>query len=119
MQTRLLHTYPLLRQLSRYEDYATIGRQYGRACSCNVILTIMPLSFQGFTAHDYPYARNCDITDYLNKQYVTGGMAHAMAGVAAVAANSNLRPGTLLVVEETAGSYGGGANYYRPIRDPP
>jgi heparanase len=59
----------------------------------------------GVTLHNYPLARHCTVQDYLSTSYVAD-MGQSLARVAENATASRFR--TPLVLEETAGSYGGG-----------
>lgn len=63
---------------------------------------------KGLTVHNYPYARNCNVPSYLSKFPVTKNLAGALAGVAAEA--QKVGYDGLLILEETAGSYGGGCD---------
>jgi heparanase 1 len=63
----------------------------------------------GYTVHNYPYGgHDCTVQNYLNKSKVTGDLAHKLQAVAAVAASVPGAEQMLLVLEETAGSSGGG-----------
>ena len=60
----------------------------------------------GYTSHNYPMARNCNIPEYLSRTPIDGmgSNCEKMAQTKAANANADL----LLVLEETGGSYGGG-----------
>ena len=60
----------------------------------------------GLTVHNYPLARNCTVDAYLNSKQAVTKMGESLAAVAVVA--KKLAPRTQLVLEENAGSYGGG-----------
>lgn len=63
----------------------------------------------GLTVHNYPYGgRDCNVSAYLQKAPVTTKLHDALAGVAAIAATA--APDMLLVLEEVAGSSGGGCD---------
>lgn len=83
-------------------SYAGFNSQSG-----TFIQDAMPAAIDGFTCHNYPLARHCTLTDYLNPSYIEA-MRKPMEGIAAAkaAANSSI----LLVLEETGGSYGGGCD---------
>lgn len=60
----------------------------------------------GVTVHNYPLGRDCNVTAYLNAKPAVEQMGASLAAVAAV--RDSMSRGTQLVLEETAGSYGGG-----------
>ena len=65
----------------------------------------------GYTVHAYPYGgRDCVVANYLNKSKVTVDLHDRLAAVAAVKAATPGAGSLLLVLEETAGSSGGGCD---------
>lgn len=65
----------------------------------------------GYTVHNYPYGgRDCVVQNYLNKSKVTSDLFGKLAAVKAVKANTPGAESLLLVLEETAGSSGGGCD---------
>lgn len=65
----------------------------------------------GYTVHSYPYGgRDCVVNNYLNKSKVTTDLYNKLAAVAAVKAATPGAEALLLVLEETAGSSGGGCD---------
>lgn len=65
----------------------------------------------GMTVHNYPYGgRDCIVENYLNKSKITSDMAKKLEEVAAVKAATPGAESLLLVLEETAGSSGGGCD---------
>ena len=65
----------------------------------------------GYTVHNYPYGgRDCVVQNYLNKSKVTTDLFGKLAAVAAVKAATPGAESLLLVLEETAGSSGGGCD---------
>ena len=63
----------------------------------------------GLTVHNYPYGgHDCNITKYLNKSAVSEKLTASLRAVADVAASIPAAKDVLLVLEETAGSSGGG-----------
>jgi heparanase 1 len=63
----------------------------------------------GYTVHNYPYGgKDCNVSAYLQKGPVTEHLASNLAKVRAVADAS--APNMLLVLEEVAGSSGGGCD---------
>ncbi len=63
----------------------------------------------GYTVHNYPYGgHNCDVAAYLNKSKVTGDLYNKLASVKSIA--KSVAPDMLLVLEEVAGSSGGGCD---------
>ena len=65
----------------------------------------------GFTVHAYPYGgRDCVVNNYLNKSKVTVDLFNKLAAVSAVKAATPGTEAMLLVLEETAGSSGGGCD---------
>ena len=66
---------------------------------------------EGYTVHNYPYGgRDCIVANYLNKSKVTADLYDKLAAVAAVKAATPGAESLLLVLEETAGSSGGGCD---------
>jgi heparanase 1 len=62
---------------------------------------------RGLTVHSYPYGgHDCNVSAYLQKGPVVAGLAGKLAAVRAV--RDAVAPGMLLVLEEVAGSSGGG-----------
>ena len=65
----------------------------------------------GYTVHAYPYGgRDCVVNNYLNKSKVTTDLFNKLTAVAAVKAATPGAEALLLVLEETAGSSGGGCD---------
>ena len=64
-------------------------------------------SLTGLTVHNYPLARDCTLDAYLGAKPAVAKMGASLAAVTAV--RDKLARGTMLVLEENAGSYGGGA----------
>jgi hypothetical protein len=65
----------------------------------------------GYTVHAYPYGgRDCVVENYLNKSKVTVDLFNKLSAVAAVKAATPGAESLLLVLEETAGSSGGGCD---------
>jgi heparanase len=65
----------------------------------------------GLTVHNYPYGgRDCVVSNYLDKSKITSDMAKKLEAVAAVKASTPGAESILLVLEETAGSSGGGCD---------
>ena len=66
---------------------------------------------KGFTVHSYPYGgHDCVIDNYLNKSKVTADLYHNLASVTALAKGIPGADKMLYVLEETAGSSGGGCD---------
>jgi hypothetical protein len=64
---------------------------------------------EGLTVHNYPYGgHDCVVQNYLNKSKVTANLRASLRAVADVKAAIPAAAGILLVLEETAGSSGGG-----------
>ena len=64
---------------------------------------------RGYTVHNYPFGgHDCNVSAYLEKTKVTKNLAGDLSSVAAIAAT--VAPDMLLVLEEVAGSSGGGCN---------
>jgi heparanase 1 len=65
----------------------------------------------GYTVHNYPYGgRDCVVQNYLNKSKVTVDLAGKLSAISAVKRATPGAEGLLLVLEETAGSSGGGCD---------
>ena len=63
----------------------------------------------GYTVHAYPYGgHNCNVSSYLEKTKVTVGLADKLLAVSAI--RDQVAKDMLLVLEETAGSSGGGCD---------
>ncbi len=69
-------------------------------------LTAAKGAVTGVTVHNYPMARDCNVTAYLNSKANVLNMGEQLAQINAV--RQQISPSTMLVLEETAGSYGGG-----------
>lgn len=69
-------------------------------------LTAARGAVSGVTFHGYPLGRNCNVTAYLNAKAPMASAGLRMAELDAV--RQNVSKSTLLVLEETAGSYDGG-----------
>jgi heparanase 1 len=65
----------------------------------------------GMTVHNYPYGgRDCVVENYLDKSKITTDLAKKLEAVVAVKASTPGAESLLLVLEETAGSSGGGCD---------
>lgn len=63
----------------------------------------------GYTVHSYPYGgHNCDVSAYLNKSKVTVNLYNELAAVTSIGKAS--APNVIRVLEEVAGSSGGGCD---------
>jgi len=96
------------------KDYAIGNDVYGMSfgdVNVNEAAAFVPIAHaggvKGLTVHNYPYARHCNVSSYLQKQPVTDVLFGEMLAVANVT-HSLGAENMLLVLEETAGSYGGG-----------
>jgi hypothetical protein len=67
-------------------------------------------AIDGYTCHNYPLARNCSVTAYLDPDHITKNLGDAIAAMAKVKA-ANADPGLVLELEEIGGSYGGGCQW--------
>jgi hypothetical protein len=64
---------------------------------------------KGYTVHNYPDGgHQCNVSVYLDKTRVTTNMAHSLSNITLIAKDA--APEMLLVLEETAGSSGGGCD---------
>ena len=76
-------------------------------CGVRYAVCSFPTPYPHSLQHNYPYGgRNCNVSAYLDKTKVTQRLKGSLEGVAAV--RNAVAPSMLLVLEEVAGSSGGG-----------
>jgi hypothetical protein len=83
---------------SAYDNSTTMGMYLPQAQG----------AIAGLTVHTYPLRGNCNATDYLNAYTAVAATGISLGQIAAMRNAVNGEYGTPLVLEETAGSYGGG-----------
>jgi hypothetical protein len=86
------------------------GPSFGGITNPTIVQEYMVASrgaIKGLTVHNYPMARDCTIPAYVNARQNVLGMGSHLAVLAALKPRY-ADPDLLLVLEETAGSYGGG-----------
>lgn len=93
--------------------HSVFGPSYARIDANDTagFLSVAAAGGIGYTVHNYPYGgHDCDIEKYLNKSKVTSDLRAKLDMVVATAAATPKGNDILLVLEETAGSSGGGCD---------
>lgn len=103
----------LKKLLPAYNIGRTVAGPSYAGISSNNAKTFLPIAAAGgvdfYTVHNYPYGgHDCVVNNYLNKSAVTGNLGGALASIRAVRDSIPGADKILLVLEEVAGSSGGG-----------